>query len=81
MAIGDAAYIGLGVSTNYAIKKDWWKYDPLTNSWTQKNDFPSSGRYGVATFVIDDMGYMCFGNVGSAYGPNTNELWQYDPQC
>src|SRR5215831_3542710 len=79
MVINGKAYVGFGVTSSGVIKTDWWEYDPDNDSWTQKKDFPSVGRYGTSAFVIDDLGYVCCGNEGSAYGPFTNETWQYNP--
>ena len=46
------------------------------NSWIQKTDLPSIGRYGATGFSIGDYGYVLGGNkTGNIY---TNELWQYN---
>ncbi|HIP36475.1 MAG TPA: T9SS type A sorting domain-containing protein [Crocinitomix sp.] len=78
-AIGNKGYVGIG-HTNGAgpniVFNDWWEFDPATNSWTQKADFPI-GNYGVSTFVIGNKGYMGGGNIGNGdfyeYKPSTNK--------
>ncbi len=77
-AIADKGYVGIG-HTNGAgpntVYNDWWEFDPATNSWTQKADYPI-GNYGVSTFVIGNKGYMGGGNVGGnfyEYKPTTNK--------
>ncbi len=91
VAIGDKGYVGLGadssVSSAGSILDDWWEYDPNTNAWTQKANYPggidvngSSGFQGVyfaTAFAIDTKGYVCGGKMGSDfYG---TDLWEYDP--
>ncbi|MFK7787367.1 MAG: hypothetical protein AB8B56_19745, partial [Crocinitomicaceae bacterium] len=39
MSIGNKGYMGLGHYNGAGpniVKKDWWEYDPATNSWTQR---------------------------------------------
>lgn len=72
-------YYGLGVSIRtptYGLK-DFWEYNPLTDSWLQKNDF-----------VVSDYRYFCTGTYlkGKAYlmgghslqGGNLSECWEYN---
>lgn len=85
-SINDIGYVGTGMDSAVAsvpgsnVLSDFWAYDPVLNSWTQKADFPGSGGNGVyfATgFSIDSKGYICCGKRG----PNdyTDELWEYKP--
>ena len=46
-----------GPNTDFA---EVWEYDPLTNVWTQKNNFPGS-RNGISGFVINDTAYYGLG--------------------
>jgi N-acetylneuraminic acid mutarotase len=83
-SIGSKGYVGTGIdsteSLGAAILKDFWEYDPQTNSWLQKADFPGGGGLGVyfsTGFSIDSKGYICCGKMGpSVY---SNELWEYKP--
>lgn len=83
-AIGSKGYVGLGIDNDEATTgvklNDLWEYDPQTNSWLQKANFPGAGGLGLyyaTAFVIDSKGYVCGGKVGpSAY---VNELWEYKP--
>jgi N-acetylneuraminic acid mutarotase len=82
MAINGKGYVGLGTydATNPAFKdtKDWWQYDPLSDAWTRKADFPGGRRDGAAGFVVNGKGYVCSGTTanGSIY---YTDLWQYNP--
>ncbi|MEN9743475.1 MAG: hypothetical protein RLZZ65_1280 [Bacteroidota bacterium] len=49
-------YIGLGHinGTGQDITfKDWWEYDPASDTWTQRADFPVS-THGAVAFVVDN---------------------------
>ena len=73
-SIGSKGYVGTGYdgSTNYG---DFWEYDPITNSWSQKASL--SPRRAASAFVIGTKGYVCMGaNSGS---PTLVDTWEYDP--
>ena len=61
---------GTGVDISY---KDWWEYDPASDSWTQKANFPVN-NHGAVSFVVDNM--PCVGG-GSALG---GEFYKFNPQ-
>ena len=72
--INGKAYIGLGNGNNPYFK-DFWEYDPATNTWTQKADFGGTGRQAVA-FAIDSFGYAGTGLDINGY---TSDFWKYNP--
>jgi N-acetylneuraminic acid mutarotase len=78
-AINGKGYITGGIPASGSFLTDTWEYDPTSNSWNAKANFPGAGRYGAASFAIGNKGYVCCGNEGSASGPFTNELWEFDP--
>ena len=65
-------WIGIGGGANQF--RDFWQYDPGSNSWLQKADFGGSGRYSAVGFSIGSKGY-----VGLGYSPIKNDFWEYDP--
>lgn len=84
--IGDFAYVGTGMDSVVATApgastlSDFWQFDPSTNTWTQKANYPGAfgnGIYFATGFAIDSKGYICCGKRG----PNnyTNQLWEYKP--
>ena len=81
-SIGDKGYVGTGMSdadANLGVTlSDFWEYDPATNSWTQKANYPSLAMYFGTGFAVGSRGYICCGKRG----PNwyTTELWEYNPQ-
>jgi N-acetylneuraminic acid mutarotase len=76
-SIGTKGYIGTGYDDTGNYTKDFWEYDPATNSWTQKADFGGTARHGAVGFGIGNKGYIGTGydNVSSF----TKDFWEYDP--
>lgn len=84
-SIGDKGYLGTGY--NYTTEggevylNDFWEYDPASNTWTQKADFPGSARYDAVSFSVLGKGYIGAGYDGNylkdfyAYEPSSNS-WQ-----
>jgi N-acetylneuraminic acid mutarotase len=88
IAANGKGYVGLGTNyewTNTTLKlvdtRDWWEYDPITDDWTRKTDFPGTKRNYASAFAINTKGYV---TTGHHYNANTstdvyyNDLWQYD---
>jgi hypothetical protein len=56
--------------------KDFWSYEPTTDIWTQKADFPGTARKGSASWGQFPTGFICLGeDVGFNY---MNDLWEYN---
>lgn len=66
------------------LLNDFWEYDPKTDKWTRKADYPGQAGEYVRGFAINNKGY-----VGTGYGqrvetpddniPQNNDFWEYDP--
>ncbi len=74
-SIGSKGYIGTGIDDASGNKKDFWEYDPATDTWTQKADFDGTARYGATGFSIGSKGYIGTGDDGSS----KSDFWEYDP--
>ncbi len=61
-SIGNKGYIGGGISDIGPpfLQIDFWEYDPLTDTWTQKANLPEY-RCNAAGFSIGNNGYFCAG--------------------
>jgi len=82
--IGNKGYVGMGIDSTEAftgtILNDFWEYNPGTNTWTQKANYPGSAGIGVyfATgFELDGKGFVCCGKIGADL--YTDEFWEYKP--
>jgi N-acetylneuraminic acid mutarotase len=75
-AIGNYGYIGVGLDSNNVVRRDFWKYDPVANSWTQQNNFGGPGRFSAVSFASATKGY-----IGLGYDVSGDEkyFWEYDP--
>jgi N-acetylneuraminic acid mutarotase/PKD repeat protein len=68
-------YGGYPVPINHHV----YAFNTVTNTWSQKNDFPGTATYGASAFTIGNYGYIVNGwdSTGSGEGPSAT--WQYDP--
>lgn len=73
--IGDKGYIGTGGGSTLLLN-DFWEFDPIANSWTQKANFSGGSRRDAVGFSIGNKGYIGTGNLGMN---NTNDFWEFDP--
>jgi len=83
-AVNGKGYAGLGdgetVNGNFVRFNDWWEYDPVTNTWTKKHNFPGGQRIYAAGFAVDGKGYICSGEkLSGSVNSWPNDLWQFDP--
>lgn len=72
LSINGKGYIGIGRSNSGSLN-DFWKYDPVTNTWIQKANFPISGG-SVIGFTINNKGYVY------KEGNTLNNFWEYNPE-
>ena len=84
-AINGKGYIGLGwdedaPGSGLTEFGDWWQYDPVSDHWTQKQNFPGNKREGAAGFAIDGLGYVVSGShYANGHGNWGKTVWQYNP--
>jgi len=80
MAVGFSlngmAYVGLGYNRKITKKElsDFWRYDPITDEWSQLSDFPDS-RYSSVSFAIGNTAYVGAGFDGSDV---RGDFWEYN---
>ncbi|RZK18730.1 MAG: hypothetical protein EOO43_12295, partial [Flavobacterium sp.] len=55
--------------------KDFWEYNPLNNSWTQKADVGGSERASAVGFSIGNKGYIGTG----IFDEYLKDFWEYNP--
>ena len=77
-SIGSKGYVGTGANHYYAERlKDFWEYNPTTDTWTKKADFGGDARCAAVGFAIGTKGYIGTGN--DANGTAFKDFWQYNP--
>lgn len=57
---------------------DFWEYDPVADSWTQKTNFPGIASNQTVGFGIGSKGYMGVGRSGYQ-GTFLTQFFEYDP--
>ncbi len=75
-SINGKGYMGLGIDSAFQYHTDWYEYDPITNTWTQKASLPAAARDHATGLVVDSFGYVIAGEVA---GGATAQVWQYNP--
>lgn len=82
--VNGKAYVATGMNASESFAgdelNDMWEYNPVTNGWTQKANYPGGGGAGVyfaASFAIHDKGYICCGKIGPSW--YAQDLWEYKP--
>lgn len=80
-AIEGKGYIGTGSpsSTIGNETNDFWEYNPLTDTWTQKSLFAGGPRDRAVGFSIGEKGYIGTGYFFNGSPNITNDFWEYDP--
>lgn len=89
--VNGKAYVGFGFRTGggvYAsdstIFADFWMYNPLTDSWTRKADFPATAYTSKAplnscsSFIYQKWIYITALYNGKSY---PKEVWRYDTEA
>ena len=74
LAISGRGYIGMGTDGGY--QKDFYEYNPATDTWLQKASLPGSERRSCVAFTIGGYGY-----VGTGKGPDgvKRSMYKYKP--
>ncbi|MFZ4400513.1 MAG: T9SS type A sorting domain-containing protein [Bacteroidales bacterium] len=77
ITLNNKGFAGLGSDDgNGHSVNDFYEYSPLSNTWTQKSNYPDA-RFGISYFAINECAY-----VGTGFNNNmnyNNSLWKYDP--
>jgi len=52
-----------------------WMYDPDTDLWTKKGNFPGPSRTAACSFIIGDKAFV---GMGSGTNDELSDIWRYD---
>jgi len=76
--IDKKAYVGTGFDFKLpgTVFNDFWEYDPDSNNWIKKADFPGGDLWDGVGFSVSGKGYVGIGTFASCV---CNHLWEYDP--
>jgi N-acetylneuraminic acid mutarotase len=79
---GSYAYVGTGfVGADSSYSRDFWEYNPSSDTWSRKTDLPAQGRWGAVAFSIAGKGYVTSGAilVSPTQRGWDQALWEYNP--
>lgn len=76
--IGNIGYVGTGRTSAIGsiLVQDFFKYDPVTNTWTPIASFAGVGRRGAVSFVVDDIAYV---GTGESNSGRVGSFYKYEP--
>lgn len=75
-AINSKGYFCCGKFGSSYYSDELWEYNPATNGWTQKANFPDGVRYGAAAFVLNGKAYF---GTGTDENIMRNDFYEYNP--
>jgi len=73
--LNNKAYIVDGKTVNGALLREVWQYDPATDTWVQKSNYPGA-FFGPSAFVINDTAYVGLGT--DSVGNYLQSFWKYN---
>ncbi len=73
--IGDYGYSVTGTNNFNQNTKDFRRYNPVTDTWSNMSDFPGSARGFSIGLSYNGSGYLGFGADGNSY---FRDLWRFD---
>ena len=78
--VGEDVYIGLGynggsIYSDESYLRDFWRYQPSTNSWEQLADYPDRNTDCAVSFVLEGKIYVGWGS----HGTYSTDIYCYDP--
>jgi hypothetical protein len=82
VAMNGKAYVVTGW-LNYEGTRNFWEYDPISNSWILKASYGGTGRFLGAGFAVGGRIYMGTGESVTDY-PDTelvDDMWGYHPEA
>ncbi len=83
-SMGNKGYIGTGLREGFhglSQLKDFWEYDPATDTWTPIADFAGLERSGAVGFSVGNRAFVGTGLHGVAESPvHLRDFWEYDPE-
>lgn len=75
-AVQNKGYVCGGKAGPNSYRSDLWEYDPTSNAWTQKANFPGGVRYQHCSFSINNSGYVGLGTDNDMF---RDDFWEYKP--
>ena len=84
-SVGSFGYVGTGWDGDETTMKDFWKFDPANDTWTEIAPLPerASPRRGAFAFSLfvggKEYGFVGCGFTDRPDNEYLNDLWRFDP--
>lgn len=75
-AVGGKGYVCCGKEGASNYSNELWEFNPATNTWMQKAQYPAGTRYGQMSFVLNGKGYVGCGTDENWY---VTDFYEYNP--
>lgn len=78
-SVNNKGYVGLGCNVQQNInRQSFWEYDPSTDTWTSKSNFPSIYTTDAGSFVLNSELYVVGGVRFNPVGLS-GQFYKYEP--
>ena len=81
-SIGNKGYFGTGYTPTGQFSgvylNDFWEYDQVSDSWTQKANVPGPARQNAVGIGLNGKGYVGLGTSPPSL-PDCDDFYEYDP--
>ncbi len=74
--MNNKVYLTCGYN-GFSLLKDFWKYNPTDDTWTQLADFRGDPRMSAVAFVINDTAYVGTGIIDYNLRTKTGDMWKW----
>ncbi len=74
-AIDTNGYVGCGYNYLQDWRRDFWRFNPATNTWTQMANYGGSARSNAVAFSAQGKGYV--GTGTDTY--SRSDFWEFNP--
>ncbi len=79
VSLNGKGYVGLGCNVDQTVNlKTFWEYDPSSDTWTAKADFPTDFTVDAGAVVYNNEMYVV-GGVNLNPVSLSNQVYKYDP--
>lgn len=75
-SVDGKGYVCCGKAGPNAYRSDLWEYNPASNSWSPRANFPGGVRYQLASFTINNSAFVGLGTDNDMY---RDDIWEYKP--
>lgn len=77
--INDRIYLGGGKGQQSFGSKDFWEYDPINNTWTERASIPEYARRDDHSFALNGSGYLLVDKQLFRYDPDVDNWTEMSP--